>query len=221
MTKDLWDYILTKGRKVKIRLGQENKCILLSILSKCKLFLVLLSDRGENQHISSINSHMPCTWGHIDLLQQKIPYLAQQLCSSYRLVTIQCLKTITSIYFALILEISSAQLGNSQSGSLMWLQLVSAWGQGHHKAFFTHISGPWAGMTQIATGWNIQGCSDKSQSLSLFSLLSLYLFPSPPSLSPISRSSVLTWWTQGSQTGYMATEGSQSECPKRNQRGLY
>ena len=40
MTQDLWDYILTKGKEVKIGLGQDNKCILLSILSKYKVFLV-------------------------------------------------------------------------------------------------------------------------------------------------------------------------------------
>ena len=40
MTQDLWDYILTKGRKVKTGLGQNNKCILLPIISKYRVFLV-------------------------------------------------------------------------------------------------------------------------------------------------------------------------------------
>ena len=79
--------------------------------------------------------------------------------------------------FVLILEVSWAQLGNSQSGSVLWLQSIGAWGQGHHKGFLTHVSALWTRMTQVARGWNIKGCSGKSQSLSLFKfLICIYLF---------------------------------------------
>ena len=71
MTQDLWDYILTKGKEVKIGLGQNNKCILLSILSKYSL-----SGRGENRHISWVKGRTPCAWGHTDPLHQKTPHLA-------------------------------------------------------------------------------------------------------------------------------------------------
>ena len=58
-------------------------------------------------------------------------------------------------------------MGNSQPRSVIWLQSAGAWCQGHHKGFLTQISALWAGMTQVARGWNIKDCSGKPQSQSL------------------------------------------------------
>lgn len=61
----------SEGKRVNKALRQNCKCILLTTIYECKLFLIFFSHWNRKECVCQISGHMSCFWGHVNLPLQR------------------------------------------------------------------------------------------------------------------------------------------------------